>query len=136
MLIGQCWQLRPRLASYADNELSPAERLVVEDHLRRCQACRVRVERQRAVHDLLRRRSEEVRRHGPAWPSQASARSRSVRGGLAGVSLVAGASLMIALVAWGPWRSCTAGRPRAHPRQHVRRRPCPHGTRAPANGPT
>jgi hypothetical protein len=104
MLIAQCWQLRPQLASYVDNEIAPTERLIVEDHLRRCQACRERVERQRAVHDLLRRRSGEIRRRGPAWPSQASARGRSARG-LAGVSLVAGASLIIALVAWGPWRT-------------------------------
>jgi hypothetical protein len=104
MLIGQCWQLRPQLASYVDNELSPAERRSVEDHLRRCQACRDRVERQRAVHDLLRGRAEEVRRDGPTWPSQASARSRATRHGLAALSLAAGASLLVAFTG-GPWRA-------------------------------
>jgi hypothetical protein len=97
--------LRPQLTTYIDNELSPAERLVVEDHLRRCQGCSDRVERQRAVHDLLRRRSEEVRRYASARPPQSGTYGRSPRAGLAGLSLVAAAGLVMALVAWGPWKA-------------------------------
>ena len=45
----QCRQLRSVLTAYVDDEISAGERLVVEGHLRQCDACRCRVRREGAV---------------------------------------------------------------------------------------
>jgi hypothetical protein len=106
MLTSRCRQLRPLLTSYVDNETSSADRLIVEDHLKRCRACRHRLGRQDAVHHLLRLRSAEARVHG--LPLSWSPRSRRVndRGPgrtLLRLSVLAAAGVAVVVVVWSRW---------------------------------
>lgn len=64
MRTNRCRQLRPLLTSYVDDEVSGSERLIVEDHLRQCDACRDRARREAAVRQVLRRWSAETRVDG------------------------------------------------------------------------
>ena len=68
MLTSRCRQLRPLLTSYVDNELSAADRHVVDDHLEGCGSCRRRLARQSQVHQLIRRRTAEARGRGTSVP--------------------------------------------------------------------
>jgi hypothetical protein len=68
LLTNQCRRLRPLLTSYVDDEIAGADRLAVDEHLERCRACRRRLLRQRAVHQLLRSRSAEARHRGAVVP--------------------------------------------------------------------
>lgn len=68
MLTSRCRQLRPLLTSYVDDEVSGADRLVVQDHLSRCRACRRRLLRQNAVHQLLHTRAADARGRGTPVP--------------------------------------------------------------------
>ncbi|MBI2187261.1 MAG: zf-HC2 domain-containing protein [Acidobacteria bacterium] len=67
----RCRQLRSVLTAYVDDEISAGERLIVEDHLRQCDACRRRVRREGAVRRRLQRWSAEAREGGAplAWPA-------------------------------------------------------------------
>jgi hypothetical protein len=121
MMIGRCWRLRPRLASYVDNELPETQRLVVEDHLGRCPACSNRVNRQRAVRDLLHDRFGQAHVSDAAWSPRPEQPSRSARwpGRL---SLVAATGLAVGLVVWGPWRDAPLAA-----RGHIRDSTCGGG---------
>ncbi len=51
-----CQSLDPFVTPFVDGELSDADRLAVEAHLRMCPPCHSRVAAERAVHDLLHTR--------------------------------------------------------------------------------
>jgi hypothetical protein len=114
LLTNRCRRLRPLLASYVDDEIADADRLVVDEHLVRCQACRRRLLRQRAVHQLLRSRSAEPRHRGAAvpWTPRAQpATGRAQRRVL--LSLAALAVLVVGIALWGtawPVRLTAQGR--------------------------
>ena len=107
MLISRCRQLRPLVTSYVDKEVSQADRLIVEDHLRECQACRERVARQEAVHHLLRGRSREAHLHGTpvSWSPRPDAPGRATGRRFVRLSVAAAAGLAVGLVVWNPWRT-------------------------------
>ncbi|PYR44679.1 MAG: hypothetical protein DMF89_27175 [Acidobacteria bacterium] len=103
MLTSRCRQLRPLLTSYVDNELSDADRLLVEDHLKRCGSCRRRLARQNEVHQLLRRRTVEARIRGAAVPwSPRTFRPTDYRAGraLLSLSVLAVAAVVLGVVVW------------------------------------
>jgi hypothetical protein len=106
----RCWQLRSGLTSYVDNEVSAGERLRVEDHLRRCDACRHRVRRQQAVRQRLRRWSAEMNGNDvllSAWPAEAETMSRRRGGTLLRIGVVSSAAIALVFVIWsgGPGRA-------------------------------
>lgn len=68
VLTNRCRRLRPLLTSYVDDEITGVDRLVIDEHLERCRACRRRLVRQRAVHQLLRSRSGDAPYRGAALP--------------------------------------------------------------------
>ncbi|HTK28524.1 MAG TPA: zf-HC2 domain-containing protein [Vicinamibacterales bacterium] len=51
-----CQTIDPFVTPYVDGELPDADRLRVDEHLRRCPPCRSRVSSERAVRDLIRER--------------------------------------------------------------------------------
>ena len=111
----RCRRLRPLLTSYVDDEITSGDRLVVEEHLERCRACRRRLMRQRAVHQLLRSRSVEARHRGAALPWTPRAQPASGRGHRRVLlSLAALAVLVVSGIAlWGlarPVRLTAQGR--------------------------
>jgi anti-sigma factor RsiW len=55
-----CQSLDPLVTPFVDGELSNADRLPIEAHLRACPPCHSRVAAERAVHDLLRRRKSSL----------------------------------------------------------------------------
>ena len=98
----QCRQLRSVLTSYVDDEVSGGERLIVEDHLSQCDACRRRVSRERAVRQRLQRWSAEAREGGAPLPQMAGfgrVTHRSM-GGLLQIAALSTATLAIVFVAW------------------------------------
>jgi anti-sigma factor RsiW len=50
---------QPLLAAYHDDELSPADRAAVEEHLRTCESCRAELETLRAMSNPLRQFRDE-----------------------------------------------------------------------------
>lgn len=104
VLTNRCRRLRRLLTSYVDDEITGADRLVVEEHLKRCRACRRRLLRHRAVHQLLRSRSAETRHRGavlPWTPRAQPATGRAQRRVL--LSLAAVLVLVVGGIAlWGP----------------------------------
>ena len=71
----RCRQLRSVLTSYVDDEVTAAERHLIEDHLERCDACRIQLGRERAVRQRLQRWSADARAQGaPLSWSEALAR--------------------------------------------------------------
>ena len=64
----ECWMLRSLLTLYVDDEDSPAERAVVEEHLEVCTACRGRVRIEAAVRHTLRDRAVAARALGAPLP--------------------------------------------------------------------
>ena len=101
----RCRQLRSVLTSYVDNEVSAGERLRVEDHLRRCDACRRRVSREEAVRQRLRRWSAEMRGEGAplSWPASAETRSRRRVGTLLRIAALSTAAIALVFVMWSRW---------------------------------
>jgi hypothetical protein len=91
------------LTSYVDNEVSDADRLIVEDHLKHCESCRRRLVRHKAVHELLRHRTEEAHVRGTTLPwSPRTFRPTLYRVGRAFVSLsvLAVAGVVLGMVIW------------------------------------
>jgi hypothetical protein len=105
----RCWQLRSALTSYVDNEVSEGERLRVEDHLERCDGCRHRVSRERAVRQRLRRWSAEMRGEGVplSWPEGANISSGRGVGNLLRMAVVSTA-IALAVVLWSRWPASVA----------------------------
>ncbi len=68
MYILTCWRVRRLVTRHVDGELTPAERVVVHDHLASCSACRRRVRVEGAVRHTLRERT--VRAGSAAWLPQ------------------------------------------------------------------
>ena len=95
----QCRMLRSLLTRYVDDEDSPAERAVVEEHLEVCNACRSRVRIEAAVRHTLRHRAVAARAHGTplAWVPIAESAQPSRTGG----RLLPAAAFVIGLVALG-----------------------------------
>jgi hypothetical protein len=93
------------LTSYVDNEASTGDRLIVEDHLRQCPACRDRVSREAAVRQRLRRWSAEAREDGRAlsWPAGAEMQNHRSAGTLLKVGALSGATIAIVFVVWSGW---------------------------------
>lgn len=101
----RCRQLRSALTSYVDHEVSASERLIVEAHLRQCDACRRRVSREGAVRQRLRRWSAEAREDGaPLSRLEDSERltHRNV-GALLRIAALSTATIAIVFVTWGRW---------------------------------
>ena len=97
-----CHQIDPLVTPFVDDELTDAERRLVEDHLSACPPCHSRVTAERAVHALIRARKATLCQvdapdalhhrcagfarpsddHAPRWnpPSSASNRPEPVEG--------------------------------------------------------
>ena len=105
MRTNRCQQLRSSLTSYVDDEASAGDRLIVEDHLRRCDACRDRVNHERAVRQALLRWSVEARVEGPpvSWRAGSRTLTRRPAGSLLRVAALAGAAIAVVLVMWSRW---------------------------------
>lgn len=105
MQTNRCRQLQSALTSYVDNEVSAGERLIVEDHLRQCDACRRRVSREEAVRERLRRWSAEARVNGAplSWPAGSETLNHRPVGTLLRIAAVSAATIAIVSVMWGRW---------------------------------
>lgn len=92
-----CWRLRRRLTCYADGELPPAERGVVDQHLAICGACRQRVRVERAVRQGLLERT--ARAGSSSWlaPPPFPASPSAAAGWLKPAALAVGAGVVLAL---------------------------------------
>ncbi len=103
----RCRQLRSVLTAYVDHEVSAGERLIVEDHLRQCDACRRRVRREGAVHQRLQRWSAEAREDGTplSWPAASETRHHRRVGTLLRIAALSTATIAFAFAfaMWGPW---------------------------------
>ena len=97
----RCRQLRSALTSYVDSEVSATERLIVEDHLRQCDACRRRLSHARAVRQRLQGWSAEARAQGAplCWPAVPETRRYASLGALLGVAALVGTTV-IGLMTW------------------------------------
>jgi hypothetical protein len=95
------------LTSYVDNEVTADERLTVEDHLERCHACSVRVSRERAVRQRLRRWSAEARVGGAPldWPAGFDTTLPRSESGRLRMAALSAAAIAIVLMTWGRWGS-------------------------------
>jgi len=54
--MSSCATIDPLVTAYVDDQLSDAERALVERHVQACPPCHARVSAERAVHDLIRTR--------------------------------------------------------------------------------
>jgi hypothetical protein len=101
----RCWPLRSALTAYVDNEAAADMRQRVEDHLRRCPACRHRVSREQAVRQRLRRWSAEMRDGGAAlsWSQAAKRPSHHRVGSVLRLGIVAAAAILLVLGMWNRW---------------------------------
>lgn len=101
----RCWQLRSVLTAYVDHEVSADERLIVEDHLRQCDACRRRVRREGAVRQRLQRWSAETREDGAplSWPAGSETRHHRSVGTALRIAALSTATIAIVSVMWGRW---------------------------------
>jgi anti-sigma factor RsiW len=75
--MSDCTSIDPLVTPYVDGELSGAERLRVDEHLRRCAPCYSRVAAEAAVRDVVRARKSDLS------AERASASLRARCGGLA-----------------------------------------------------
>lgn len=102
MRSNRCRQLRSVLTSYVDNEASPGDRVIVEDHLRQCRACCRRVSREEAVRHRLQGWSAEARAQGAplSWPAESEPRHSLRVGALLGGAAVLAATVVIGFVTW------------------------------------
>jgi len=101
----RCRQLRSVLTAYVDDEISAGERLIVEGHLKQCDACRCRVRREGAVRQRLQRLSTEARERGAplSWPvGSETLRHRGV-GTLLRIAALSTGTIVIALVISSLW---------------------------------
>lgn len=101
----RCRRLRSALTSYVDHEVSASERLVVEAHLRQCDACRRRVSREGAVRQRLQRWSAEAREDGaPLSRLEGFERltHRSV-GTVLRIAALSTVTIAIVFVTWSRW---------------------------------
>ena len=105
MQTNRCRQLRSALTSYVDHEVSAGERLIVEDHLRQCDACRRRVSREEAVRERLRRWSAEARVNGAplSWPAGSETLNHRPVGTLLRIAAVSAATIAIVSMIWSRW---------------------------------
>ena len=101
----RCRQLRSVLTAYVDHEISAGERLIVEDHLKQCDACRRRVRREGAVRQRLQRWSAEAREDGAplSWPAGSGALHPRSVGTLLRIAALSTATITIAFVMAGRW---------------------------------
>jgi anti-sigma factor RsiW len=72
-----CRDIEPMLAAYVDGECQALERSGVEAHLAACPACRAKVASERATHELLRARCQNLRGCAPAALRQRCAAQRA-----------------------------------------------------------
>lgn len=105
MRTNRCRQLRSALTAYVDHEVSADERLIVEDHLRQCDACRRRVSREEAVRERLRRWSAEARINGAplSWPAGSETLNHRPVGTFLRIAAVSAATIAIVSVMWSRW---------------------------------
>jgi len=91
------------LTAYVDHEVSAGERLIVEDHLRQCDACRRRVRREDAVRQRLQRWSAEAHNDGAplSWPARSEALHHRSVGTLLRIAALSSATIAIAFAMWG-----------------------------------
>ncbi len=101
----QCWRLRSMLTAYVDDEVSAGERLRIESHLERCDACRHRVSREQAVRQRLLRWSAEMRGVGVplSWPAVAATPSHPRIRALSRIVAAFAAAIALVFVAWSRW---------------------------------
>jgi hypothetical protein len=88
------------LTAYVDDEISAGERLIVEDHLNQCDACRRRVRREGAVRRRLQRWSAEARESGAPldWPAVPGTRPPRRVGTVLRVAALSAATIAFAFV--------------------------------------
>jgi len=71
-----CQTIDPLVTPYVDGQLNDGDRRLVDEHLRRCPPCHSRINAERAVHDLLQARRDQLTR--PCAPTSLRERCRSV----------------------------------------------------------
>lgn len=105
----RCRQLRSLLTSYVDDEVTGAERHLLEDHLERCDACRIRVGRERAVRQRLQRWSADARAQGAplSWSEALAGRPHPTASALLRVAALVAAAVVVGLM-WNSGRRETA----------------------------
>jgi hypothetical protein len=93
------------LTAYVDDEISAGERLIVEDHLRKCDACRCRVRREGAVRQRLQRLSTEARERGAplSWPLGSETLRHRGGGTLLRIAALSTGTIVITLVISSLW---------------------------------
>jgi hypothetical protein len=105
----RCRQLRSLLTSYVDDEVTAAERDFVEEHLERCDACRIRLGGERAVRQRLQRWSADARAQGAplSWPEALARRPHPTASALLRVAALAAAAVVVGLM-WNSGRRQTS----------------------------
>ena len=105
----RCRRLRSVLTSYVDDEVTAAERHLVEDHLERCDACRIRLGRERAVRQRLQRWSADARAQGAplSWSEALARRPHPTASALLRVAALAAAAVVVGLM-WNSGRRETS----------------------------
>ena len=76
-----CREVEANLAGYVDGACATAQRGGIEAHLNACPSCRAHAARERAAHDLLRRRCAQLRGRAPEALHQRCAAQRALAGG-------------------------------------------------------
>jgi len=101
----RCRQLRSVLTAYVDDEISAGERLIVEGHLRQCDACRCRVRREGAVRQRLQRLSAEAREGGAplSWPAGSETPHHRGVGTLLRIAALSTGTIVIGFVISSLW---------------------------------
>jgi hypothetical protein len=93
------------LTPYVDHELSAGERLRVQRHLERCERCRDRVSRERAVSRRLRRWLDETGAEGVALSSvmvMTPPPHRAI-GAMVRIGMAAAVVIALGVAAWNRW---------------------------------
>ena len=72
----KCTSIDPLVTSYVDDEIGAGERRLVDEHLRACPPCRIRVAAERAVRELVRAKRAEL--GPPGAPDALRARCASL----------------------------------------------------------
>jgi anti-sigma factor RsiW len=76
-----CASIDPLVTSYVDDEIRAEDRQLVEQHVRVCATCRIRIEAERVIRDLLATRKTALQSHcAPAALHEKCARLRARNG--------------------------------------------------------
>jgi anti-sigma factor RsiW len=79
--MSDCEQIDLLVTPYVDGDIAPADRALVDEHLRRCSPCFTRVRAERAVQEMMSARRPSL--FGEAAPARLHARCRALAAGAA-----------------------------------------------------